>query len=65
MPDQITPNSESDDSLTSVSTDRHILVPRPALEQIHTHLTSAYDIYRTRKLRQAIMILEHILKIRP
>ena len=63
MPDQITPNSESADA-PMCSPDEHILVSRPALEQIHAHLTSAYDSYRTRKLRQAIMILEHILKVR-
>jgi hypothetical protein len=64
MPDPITPNSESAD-VPTCSPSESMLVSRPALEQLYAHLTSAYASYRTRKLRQAIMILEHILKVRP
>lgn len=42
-----------------------ILVPRALLEQVYAHLTAVYASYRTRKLRQAIMIIEHILGLRP
>ena len=65
MPDQTRPNDKADDSRIPNSADQHMLVPRPALEQLYSHLTGAYAIYRTRKLRQAILILEHILKLRP
>ena len=65
MLDTIASDNDPSDSPLHVRTDRSILVPRPVLEQLHAHLTSAYATYQTRRLRQAIMILEHILNIRP
>ena len=44
-----------------VSTD-YILVPRPALEQLLNHLTNEYARFPTRHLRQAIRIVEHVLR---
>lgn len=64
MPDTSVPDDEAADP-PHAPTPACILVPRPALEQMYAHLVSAYDSYQTRRLRQAIMILEHILKIRP
>lgn len=41
-----------------------LTVPRARLEQLRVHLTSVYASYHTRRLRQAIDILEHILHVR-
>ena len=65
MTDSLPPNKQTDDPAVTGATDRNILVPRPVLEQMHAHLTSAYGSYQNRRLRQAILILEHILKLRP
>lgn len=75
MSEQITPNTSPTDAPSPAPTDsppnrptpdpnQRLMVSRPDLEQIHAHLTSAYRAYQTRRLRQAILILEHILQIR-
>ena len=64
MSDIILPDDEADDPPTRAPAATSILVPRKTLEQIYAHLVSVYGGYQTRRLRQAIMILEHILEIR-
>lgn len=46
---------------TQISAD-YILVPRSALEQLLNHLTNEYTRFPTRHLRQAIRIVEHVLR---
>lgn len=75
MSEQFPPNASPTDAPSPAShasppdhpdfdPNQRLLVSRPDLEQIHAHLTSAYRVYQTRRLRQAILILEHILQMR-
>ena len=65
MSDDPPPDDAPADRAGPAPTATTILVPRALLEQVYAHLTAVYASYRTRKLRQAIMIIEHILGLRP
>ena len=58
------PDDQPDDPATASSTTTNILVARALLEQVYAQLTEVYQKYRSRKLRQAIMMIEHLLGIR-